>query len=189
VSPTNHVPRRYVAVYPPGVQDWAQSACPVCGLAHREVLFLHPPSVLVKAAVEEARADRALCVLLVPVAALQSYWGKLHAASALPRGAPYVNGFHCIRDLDSILSWPDAQAPAELAIFACDFGRLQLRAGLPSLSRTREPRARRPRHLCGSAADARDRHYLREAMLAQRCGLPRDGDGAGSPCGAGSGGL
>ncbi len=170
------------------VPDWARSACPACGLAHREVLFLHPPSVLVRAAVEKACADRALCVLLVPVAILQPYWGKLLAASVLPRGAPYVNGFRRVRDPDSLLSWPDAQAPAELAIFACDFGRLQPREGLPPLSPCPGASARRPRHLCGSAADARDRHYLREAMLAQRCGPPRDGDGAGSPCGAGSGG-
>jgi hypothetical protein len=143
----------------------------------------------VRATVEKACADRALCVLLVPVAILQPYWGKLLAASVLPRGVPYVDGFHRIRDPGSLLSWPDARAPSELAIFACDFGRLQPREGLPPLSSCPGAFARRPRHLCGSAADARDRHYLREAMLAQRCGLPRDGDGAGSPCGAGSGGL
>ena len=171
------------------VSDWARSACPVCGMAHREVLFLHPPSALVKAAVEKACADRALCVLLVPVAILQPHWGKLLSASVLPRGAPYVDGFHRIRDPDAHVAWPDAQGPAELAIFACDFGRLQPRAGLPSLSSCPGASARRPRPLCGSADDARDRHYLREAMLAQRCGVPRGGDGAGSPCGVGTGGL
>jgi hypothetical protein len=191
------VPRFWSRFHEPGsevidalcVPDWARSVCPTCGLAHREVLFLHPPAALVRATVEKACADRALCVLLVPVAILQPYWGKLLAASVLPRGVPYVDGFHRIRDPGSLLSWPDARAPSELAIFACDFGRLQPREGLPPLSSCPGAFARRPRHLCGSAADARDRHYLREAMLAQRCGLPRDGDGAGSPCGAGSGGL
>jgi hypothetical protein len=127
------------------------------------------------------------------VAALQSYWGKLHAASALPRGAPYVNGFHCIRDLDSILSWPDAQAPAELAIFACDFGRLQLRAGLPSLSRTREPRANSLSSPATSAGCSRARACprsppARELSLAVRAtfaaALPTRGTAItfGRPC-------
>ena len=52
---------------------------------------------------EKACADRALCILLVPVAVLQPYWGQLLAALVLPRGAPYVDGFHCIRDLDLLL--------------------------------------------------------------------------------------
>jgi hypothetical protein len=52
----------------------------------------------------------------------------------------------------------------ELAVFACDFGLLQPRAGLPSLYSV----ARRQLHLCGSAGDALHRQRLREAMLAQR---------------------
>jgi hypothetical protein len=47
----------------------------------------------VKAAVGKACADRALCALLVPVAILHPHWGKLLAASVLPRGAPYADGF------------------------------------------------------------------------------------------------
>jgi hypothetical protein len=103
----------------------------------------------------------------------------------LPRGAPYADGFRRVRDPDLLLSWPDASAPAELAIFACDFSRLEPRAGLPPLSFCPGGAARRQRHLCGSAADARDRHYLREAMLAQRCGSRPVGEGVGSPGGVG----
>jgi hypothetical protein len=97
---------------------------------HREVLFLHPPHHLVRAAVEKACADRALCVLLVPVSILSPHWSKLLAASVLPRGPPYADGFLRVRDPLSHLSWPDASAPAELAIFACDFGLLEPRPGL-----------------------------------------------------------
>ena len=165
-----------VAVYPPGVP----------GLSEERV---HPPFVLVKAAVGKACADRALCALLVPVAILQQHWGKLLAASVLLGGAPYADSFRRIRDPDSLLPWPDAQSLAALAIFACDFGRLEPRAGLPLLfSCPAGASARRSRHLCGSAADVCDRYYLRGAMLAQRCGPQRDGDGAGPPCGAGPGG-
>jgi hypothetical protein len=71
------------------------------------------------------------------------------------------------------LSWPDASAPAELAIFACDFGRLEPRPGLLPPSSCPGASARRSRHLCGGLAEARDRHYLLEAMLAQRCGPRR----------------
>ena len=46
------------------VPDWAQSICPTCGEAHRKVLFVHPPSALVRATLEKAMADRALCALV-----------------------------------------------------------------------------------------------------------------------------
>jgi hypothetical protein len=149
------------------------------------VLFLHPPYPLVRAAVVKACADRALCILLVPVAVLQQHWSKLLAASVLPRRAPYADGFLWVRDPLPHLSWPDASAPAELAIFACDFCRLEPRPGLLPPSSCPGASARQWRHLCCGLADARDRHYLREAMLAQRCGPRPDGDVVGSPCGIG----
>ncbi len=62
------------------VPDWARSVCPTCCLPHWEVLFLHPPSALVRATVEKACADSALCVLLVPVAILALHWERLLAA-------------------------------------------------------------------------------------------------------------
>jgi hypothetical protein len=162
------------------VPDWARSVCSSCGVPHREVLFLHPPFALVRAMVEKACADRALCVLLVPVAILAPHWGKLLADSVLPRGAPYADGFCRVRDPASLLAWPDASAPAELAIFACDFSRLEPRAGLPQLSACPGAIARRQRPLCGSVADALDRQRLREALLAQRGGPPPAGAVAGT---------
>ncbi len=150
------------------VPDWAHSGCPSCGAVHREVVFAFPPSSLVRATVEKARADRALCVLLVPVAILAQHWGQLLEASVLPRTAPYVDGFLRIRDPARVLARPDPRGAAEIAVFACDFSRLQPRAGLPQLSSCPGAAARRTRPLCGSPGDARDRHRLREALLARR---------------------
>jgi hypothetical protein len=190
------VPRFWSKFHEPGaeaicalcVPDWARSLCPTCGAVHRDVLFLHPPHYLVRAAVEKACADRALCVLLVPVAILCPHWNKLLAASILPRGAPYVDGFLRIRDPSLHLSWPAALPAAELAIFACDFGLLEPRPGLPAPSLCPGAFARRPRHPCGSPADARDRHLLREALLAQSGGLRPVDDGSGPPRGFGAAG-
>ena len=92
----------YEAINALCVPDWASSECPACGAVHREVLFAFPPSSLVRATVENLKAcpDRALSVLLVPVAVLAPHWGKLLAASVLPRGAPYADGFKFLRILD-----------------------------------------------------------------------------------------
>jgi hypothetical protein len=104
----------------------------------------------------------------VPVAILAPHWGQLLAASVLPRTAPYVDGFLRIRDPARVLARPDPRGAAEMAVFACDFSRLQPRAGLPPLSSCPGARARRTSPLCGSSDDARDRHRLREALLARR---------------------
>ena len=148
--------------------DWAQSLCPACGQAHREVLYAFPPAALVRATVEKACVDRALCVLVVPVAILAPYWSKLLYASALPLGAPFTEGFVRIRSPARHLRHLGDYAPAELAIFACDFSRLDPRPGLPSLSGCPGAVAPRPRIACGCAADLRDRLRLRDALLAQR---------------------
>ncbi len=75
------------------------------------------------------------------------------------------------------LSWQDPSAPAELAVFACDFGLLEPRLALPLLSSCPVASARRQRHLCCSAGDVLDRHRLREAMmLARRSGRPPGGN-------------
>jgi hypothetical protein len=124
--------------------------------------------------VEKACADRALCVLLVPVAILTPHWGRLLAASVLPLAPPYADGFRRVRDPAACLTWPGPAPAAELAIFACDFGRLEPRAGLPPLSSCPGAAARRQRPVCGSAADAHEQHRLREALLAQR-GAPAGG--------------
>ena len=149
------------------IPDWSRSVCPVCGIAHREVVYAFPPDQLVRAVVEKAMADRALCVLIVPVAILAPHWNHLLAASVLPRRSPYVDGFVRIRRPALVLRSPSPSCAAELAVFACDFGRLSPRLGLPSLSSCPGASARRPRPLCGSAGDAADRLRLREALLAQ----------------------
>lgn len=59
--------------------DWSQSVCLVCSLSHREVLYAFPPGSLVLATVEKACADRALCVLVVPVAVLEQATLRLRA--------------------------------------------------------------------------------------------------------------
>jgi hypothetical protein len=119
------------------VPDWALSGCPSCGAVHREVIFAFPPSSLVRAIVEKECADSAFCILLVPVAILAPHWGQLLAASVesvLPRTAPNVDGFLRIRDPARVLARPDHRGAAEMAVFACDFSRLQPRACLPPLS-------------------------------------------------------
>ena len=140
----------------------------MCGQAHCEVLYAFPPAALVRATVEKACADRALCVLVVPVAILAPYWSKLLYSSALPLGAPFEEGFVRFRSPAQHLRHQGDYAPSELAVFAWDFGRLEPRLGLPSLSIFPGAVAPRPRTACGGSADLRDRLRLREALLAQR---------------------
>jgi hypothetical protein len=148
--------------------DWAQSTCSVCGFAHREVLYAFPPLALVRATVEKACADRALCVLVVPVAILAPYWSKLLYASVLPHSAPCVDGFVRIRNPASRLRHSGGFAPNDLAVFACDFGRLAPRSDLPPISSCPGALAPRPRPPCGGADDLQIRTRLREALLARR---------------------
>jgi hypothetical protein len=152
------------------VPDWSRSACPSCGLYHREVLYAYPPDALVRATVEKACADRALCVLVVPVAILAPYWGKLLSTSVLPRRKPYTDGFFRVRDPARQLLHAGGRTPVELAVFACDFGLLSPRAGMPQRAGCPGAFALRPRPLCGSVGDALDRQRLREALLAQHDG-------------------
>ena len=163
------------------VADWARSLCPSCGCCHREVLYAFPPDPLVRATVEKASSDRALCVLVVPVAILAPHWHALLAASVLPRRKPYLDGFFRVRDVSRSVSRPGASAPAELAVFACDFSRLAPRAGLPLLSSCPGSLAVRRRPLCGGSADAHDRLRLREALCAQRDGTWSARGGAAHP--------
>ena len=170
------VPRFWSRFHEPGSEtidalcafDWAQSACPVCGVAHREVLYAFPPASLVRATVEKACGDRALCSLVVPVAILAPYWSKLLAASALPHVAPYGDGFARIRSPGQHLRHAGSYAPTELAVFACDFSRLSPRVGLPQLTVCPGAFAPRRRPLCGGAGDLQDQLRLRAALLARR---------------------
>ncbi len=118
-------PRFWSRLHEPGtkaidalcVLDWARSECPACCAAHGGAVFAFPHSSVVRATVEKACADRALCILLVPVAILSQHWGKLLAASVLPRAAPYADGFLRVKNPDRFLSWPAPHCAAGLAIF------------------------------------------------------------------------
>ncbi len=77
-----------------------------------------------RATVEKAVADSALCVLVLPVVILALYWSKLLRASVLPWAAPYADGFLRIRAPSARLLHIGGYATGELAVFACDFGRL-----------------------------------------------------------------
>ena len=160
------------------VPDWAQSACPVCELNHREVIYAFPPPCLIRATVEKLCADRALCVLVVQVAIIAPYWHKLVRASALPHTSTYTGGFARVRNPALRLLHAGSYSPVELAVFACDFGRLSPRATLPGLSTCPGARAARLRLPCGGLDDLMDRARLREALLSRR-----DPRWAGSPTG------
>jgi hypothetical protein len=94
-------------------------------------LYAFPPTSLLRPTVEKAIADRALCILVLPVAILTPYCGKLLASSVLQHRAPYADAFLRISDPARPLLRPGHCVPSELAVFACDFGLL---AGLSELS-------------------------------------------------------
>ena len=89
-------------------------------------------------------------------------------ASVLPPAAPFLEGFVRIRSPARHLLHSGGFAPSELALFACDFARLEPRPGLPPTSGCPGTLAPRPRLPCGGTADMRDRAVLREALLARR---------------------
>jgi hypothetical protein len=150
------------------VLDWAQSPCPSCGGVHREVIYAFPPLLLLRATVDKACADAALCILVVPLAVLAPHWNKLLAASLLSGANGFPAGYARVRRPSSLLRDADGFAPAELAIFACDFGRVAPRDGLPPLSACPGALANRPRPVCGSERDRTERVRLRDALLAAR---------------------
>ena len=162
------------------VADWRASFCPVCGGEHGEVLYAFPPSTLLRATMEKAAADNALCVFVVPVAVVAPHWHKLLSASVLPRLA-FPEGFLRVRNPRPELAHASGFAPSELAVFACDFGRAVPRAGRPSLSSCPGAFARRIRPECGTAADREDRVRLRASLLARRD--PRWDSGGARPVG------
>ena len=62
------------------VPDLASSTCQVCGQAHREVVYAFPSPVMLQPALAKAIADRARCILVVPVAIVAPHWHKLPVA-------------------------------------------------------------------------------------------------------------
>jgi hypothetical protein len=149
------------------VPDWAQSLCPTCGKMHREVVYAFPPPVLLRPVIQKACADGARCVLVATVAVLAPHWHKLLRSSVLPQ-ALFPDGFARIRKPRPLLLHTGSFAPSELAVFACDFGRLHPRGGLPDDSTCPGAFRRRRRPDCGSSADYADRAQLRAALLAVR---------------------
>jgi hypothetical protein len=147
------------------ILDWAVSRCPVCCADHRETIYAFPPLHLLRLALAKAIADRARCVLVVAVAVLAPHWNKLLAASVLPL-LEFPDGFLRVRNPLPLLLHAGAYRPTELAVFACDFGRLSPRAGLPEDERCSGSRLRRPPPSCGSTADFADRSLLRERLLS-----------------------
>jgi hypothetical protein len=107
-----------------------------------------------------------LCVVVVPVAITAPYWHKLVRASVLV-DHPAVDGFYRVRNPHKALEDVVGSIPSELAVFACDFARLNPRSDLPALSRCAGAFARRTRLPCRSHGDLEDRRRLREALLAR----------------------
>ena len=177
-SECNSRAQRYCSRFPePGaecvdalsVSDWGESLCPRCGNRHREVGYAFPPQPLIRPFVKKAIADSALCVVVVPVTITAPYWHKLVRASVLD-SRPAVDGFLRIRNSHKLLERAGGRAPQELAVFACDFSRLNPRSDLPGLSRCAGAFARRQRPLCCSPGDLHDRRRLREALLSRPAG-------------------
>ena len=151
------------------VPDWACSLCPRCGASHREVGFAYPPQPLIRHFVKKAIADSMLCVVVVPVAITAPYWHKLVRTSVLDH-KPAVDGFYRVRNPSRALEHAGGAIPSELAVFACDFSRLNPRPKLPPIDDCAGAFARRPRPACGSFADYEDRRRLREALLGRPVG-------------------
>ena len=188
-SESNARAQRYCSRFPePGSEcvdalsapDWGESFCPMCGDRHREVGYAFPPQPLIRPFVKKAIADAALCVVVVPVAITAPYWHKLVRASVLDL-RPAVDGFLRVRNPLRMLEYAAGKAPQELAVFACDFARLNPRADLPGLSGCAGASIRRARPACRTVGDLQDRRRLREALLSRPAGW-------GSPAERGEGG-
>jgi len=166
-SAANHRTDRFVSWWPEPeaeaydaftLPSWRHSKCPECGGVHREAVYAFPPPRLLREVVAKALADRAVGIFLTPVVVTSPVWQKLRQASVLRNEEGYVRVRRPARLLSGAFPY------ADLAIFACDFGRLRGTAdgwcdpGCAGAFR------HRPRPLCGSDADASDRSRLRSAL-------------------------
>ena len=151
------------------VCDWGKSKCPGCGPWHREVVYAFPPSGLIRHVVRKAMVDRAVCMLVVPVATTASHWSKLVRYSLLG-GKDAPDGYLRIRAPGAQLQHAASYDPKELAVFVCDFAPAD--GGQGSEVRLAPACAGayrlRGRPLCGGEDDAVDRRRLREQLLALR---------------------
>ena len=166
-SASNHRTDRWVSWLPEPdaesfdaflVPSWYDSMCPMCLRRHQEAVYVFPPPTLLAKVVAKAVADGAVGVFVTPVVVTSPVWHKLRSASVLPGPDGYVRVRRARRLLSGSFPHDD------LAIFACDFGRLRGTAngwvdpGCAGAFR------RRVRPVCGSAADADDRRRLRSAI-------------------------
>ncbi len=132
------------------------------------MIYAFPPLLLLRATIEKACADAALCILVVPLAVLAPQWNKLLATSLLSAASAFPAGSARVRRPGSLLLHADGFDPTELAVFTCDFGRIAPRVGLPTTSTCPGAFTRRLRPVCGSARDQAERARLRDALLATR---------------------
>ena len=132
------------------------------------MIYAFPPLLLLRATIDKACADAALCVLVVPLAILAPHWNKLLAASLLSAATGFPAGFARVRRPGPMLLHANGFTPSELAVFACDFGRIAPRGGLPPTSTCPGAFTRRSRPVCGSARDQAERARLRDALLSTR---------------------
>ena len=153
------------------VLDWAVSQCPLCAERHREVGYAYPPPPLIRHFIKKAIADSMLCVVVVPVAVTAPHWHKLVRSSVLD-SKPAVDGFFRVRNPRQSVEAAPGVLPGELAVFACDFSRLNPRSDLPGPCSCAGALARRPRPPCGSFGDLEDRRRLRAAILSRPAGWP-----------------
>jgi len=164
---SNHRTDRYMSRWPEPdaeafdsflVPSWRESRCPLCGAVHKEAVYAFPPPALLREVVAKALADRAVGVFVTPVVVTSPVWQKLRQASVLSEPEGYLR----IRRARRLLTGPFAYT--DLAIFACDFGRLRGDAEGWSDPGCAGAFRRRPRPVCGSLVDAADRRRLRAAI-------------------------
>ena len=166
-SASNHRTDRWVSWLPEpdaeafdafSIPSWRESPCPVCGGTHQEAVYAFPPSAILPKVVAKAVADQAVGIFVTPVMVTSPVWRKLRLASVLPGPDGYVR----VRRAARLVTGPGMHG--DLAIFACDFGRLRGSPDGWSDPGCAGAFRRRIRPACGSAADASDRLRLRAAI-------------------------
>jgi hypothetical protein len=142
------------------VPDWDRSACPTCGLVHRETLFAFPPPPLLNAFVAKARADGVRAIVLTPLAVTAPFWSKLLRASIVPD----PKGYHRVR---SSFALKDSDLPGQLALFAVDFANDTFRRHTSSPAAPCGSEGTfRGRCFAGSPSDTADRQRIHADLAA-----------------------
>ena len=123
--------------------DWDSSACPECGLWHREVNYIFAPRAVERVALRKAIADGVRGLVLMPLAVTHPFWHKLIRASVVQN----TDGFVRVKGVKAKLSHSAGDGLWELALFACDFAHSRLRwsVRLAQASSREDPRSSRER--------------------------------------------